>query len=481
MRLSMWILADRLEKYNPKKMIQNGARILRNARLYVSEHKMAHSTVYIGHTGDFIDGTDKGVICANGHDMLLLDTDDINHVYNDIQDAFEYYNSWSDKLNLKIRDECSLQELLDESEEVFSSALALLDPSYYVYAHVGIEKWKGIDPEVDSILTEGTMRLNTLLAINQDKRIRVHNPHTYTMNLPFPGVFNAVRNIFFMSQHKGWLTSMSRDNPQTRGELDLQDELGDAVELWIGYNHTQKDLSERVSVFSRLLEGAEISDDEAFRRIESLNWKRSDWLQVYVFSHETQGLSLFSALDRKLEQLGNAYTVYHEDFLILILNRSMTDVPLFELELGSVLENIQHECGRSPVFADVMQLRSNYEVAKVANAFGSIGENRIKDIDDALLQYCLMLLKKNTSIGLRHPALKTLKEYDDDNGTRLFETLEVFLLCERNYAKAAAALFVHRNTLLYRMERIGEITKLNLDSPEVRLYLLMSFRFEQMK
>jgi hypothetical protein len=42
--------------------------------------------------------------------------------------------------------------------------------------------------------------------------------------------------------------------------------------------------------------------------------------------------------------------------------------------------------------------------------------------------------------------------------------------------ETAEALFVHRNTLLYRMERIREISGLDLDNPETRLSIQLALR-----
>ncbi|WP_415536495.1 helix-turn-helix domain-containing protein [Dehalobacter sp. 4CP] len=58
--------------------------------------------------------------------------------------------------------------------------------------------------------------------------------------------------------------------------------------------------------------------------------------------------------------------------------------------------------------------------------------------------------------------------------------METYLQCERNYVKTAEKLFIHRNYLLYRIERISELTGLDLDSPDIRLHILMSYRIERL-
>lgn len=51
-----------------------------------------------------------------------------------------------------------------------------------------------------------------------------------------------------------------------------------------------------------------------------------------------------------------------------------------------------------------------------------------------------------------------LVEYDRRHGTNLVETLEVFKANDENIALAAEALFAHRHTVRYRLQRISEIS-----------------------
>jgi DNA-binding PucR family transcriptional regulator len=71
--------------------------------------------------------------------------------------------------------------------------------------------------------------------------------------------------------------------------------------------------------------------------------------------------------------------------------------------------------------------------------------------------------------------IKDLQEYDDKHNTKLNETLETYLRLERNVVQTAKALFIHRSTLFYRLERIQKIINANLDDPKTRLYLEISY------
>jgi len=72
--------------------------------------------------------------------------------------------------------------------------------------------------------------------------------------------------------------------------------------------------------------------------------------------------------------------------------------------------------------------------------------------------------------------LGSLLEYDDKNGTELVETLDAFFRHDASLRTAAEALFLHRNSLAYRLKRISEISGYDLDSLEDRFRLQMALK-----
>ena len=73
-----------------------------------------------------------------------------------------------------------------------------------------------------------------------------------------------------------------------------------------------------------------------------------------------------------------------------------------------------------------------------------------------------------------HPAVAVLARYDEERGTELLRTLSAFARNRYNATVAADELFVARSTLLNRLKRIEELTGIDLDSFEERVYLGMS-------
>lgn len=68
-------------------------------------------------------------------------------------------------------------------------------------------------------------------------------------------------------------------------------------------------------------------------------------------------------------------------------------------------------------------------------------------------------------------ALGSLLEYDRMHGAELIKTLEAFFAANCSPKEAATLLHVHRNTVLYRLERIAEITGQDLNDADIRLRL----------
>ncbi len=59
--------------------------------------------------------------------------------------------------------------------------------------------------------------------------------------------------------------------------------------------------------------------------------------------------------------------------------------------------------------------------------------------------------------------LQKLEEYDHANGTFLINTLEAYYMSGFNVGKTAEALFIHRNSLQYRLKKIEEILGIHLE------------------
>lgn len=71
--------------------------------------------------------------------------------------------------------------------------------------------------------------------------------------------------------------------------------------------------------------------------------------------------------------------------------------------------------------------------------------------------------------------LGRLIAYDERHKTELVRSLRVFLQCNRSWTRATRKLFVHRQTLVYRMGRVEQLTgrKLNDTGDVAELWLAL--------
>lgn len=58
---------------------------------------------------------------------------------------------------------------------------------------------------------------------------------------------------------------------------------------------------------------------------------------------------------------------------------------------------------------------------------------------------------------------ENLEMYDNANGSFLIDTLVNYYMCGFNVGKTAEMMYVHRNSLQYRLKKIEEILEINLD------------------
>jgi purine catabolism regulator len=81
---------------------------------------------------------------------------------------------------------------------------------------------------------------------------------------------------------------------------------------------------------------------------------------------------------------------------------------------------------------------------------------------------------------LRDKMIGELLRYDEKQRADLLQTLEAFFQCHGNHTQTAEMLKVHRNTLFYRMNRIADITRLDLNQPDVRLAVHLSLKIHRL-
>lgn len=75
-----------------------------------------------------------------------------------------------------------------------------------------------------------------------------------------------------------------------------------------------------------------------------------------------------------------------------------------------------------------------------------------------------------------HPAVRLLYGHDREKGTKFLLTLKAYIQCLGDTARAAEMLFLHRNSLYYRLNQIENLTGLDLSDGILLAHIMTSIR-----
>lgn len=157
----------------------------------------------------------------------------------------------------------------------------------------------------------------------------------------------------------------------------------------------------------------------------------------------------------------------------------------------TLAENVHHaaadEYPTTPIFsgvgrsvADVLEWKDSYREATQALSMATrLREQRPLHFGDLTVYRLLFQLEGNPELeAFCKEMLGPLLDYAGSGD--LLVTLEAF--CERlgNLSQTAEKLFIHRNTLLYRMERIAQLTGHDMNNPDTRLAVHLALKVRKM-
>ncbi len=166
------------------------------------------------------------------------------------------------------------------------------------------------------------------------------------------------------------------------------------------------------------------------------------------------------------------------------LARSRSSVEAVRDQLASRFPKGLVAAGISRPAAGLSSLREAYREAKdsVVIAYELSDRDSTTYYGDLKLYQLLLALKERNLEHLQqfyNDALGPLVAHDKRKQSDLIRTLSGFFAANGNLAKAAQELDVHRNTLVYRLERIAELTKLDLDDSDNRLILHLALKTQR--
>jgi PucR family transcriptional regulator, purine catabolism regulatory protein len=147
--------------------------------------------------------------------------------------------------------------------------------------------------------------------------------------------------------------------------------------------------------------------------------------------------------------------------------------------LQSLAADLPIGAGLSTIAQTATQWSRAYDEAEQALMLGRqlFGPRSFTSFSDLGVYRLLLELRESSELqSFYHETLGALIEHDRSNSGELLHTLDGYFAALGNLHQAADLLHIHRNTLIYRLRRIGEISGLNLKRAEDALALQIALK-----
>lgn len=433
----------------------------------------------------------------NSNIAVLAEGQDPFACYNALQSFFIEDQEVTDLVRRMLTAHFSnngLQYLIDEASNSLNNPIFVIDSSYqYIARH--IDSLPEDDSEYTRIMRQ-EMEYNSILengvAYIQEHKIDetlglTDRPYChYNEYIKKKTMLGAVR---IHSIHVAHVMMVEQNHPFTK----VDEECFARLVLFVGQEMQkiplyQKNKGQMYSYFLiNLLTDKQPSQMVIYRRLQILHFHLLETFYVVVLQPKS-GSFTGQTLDPITDQLhgvltSNIYALY-DGQLVILFNRKRAE-PLGEYTEGVLRVNatLNHlSVGISNAFGDLTDIRRFYTQAESAIRYG---ERFSQVIEDRYLfyywecSYLEMLDICSHEINLMNycqPSLLDLMEYDKKSNSELMETFFAYLQNSGNTMRTAKLLCMHKNTLLYRIDRIKTILNNDLASGEDMFMYHLSFR-----
>lgn len=205
-------------------------------------------------------------------------------------------------------------------------------------------------------------------------------------------------------------------------------------------------------------------------KLKHLELISSSEIQWIVKSMESQ---LLSAGDK-------SFVLTMDDIFVFVFsNYSEEEIKAIMLKIIMLLRMKEYKffVGSSVNHLGMQKLSQAYvQAKKVVNLSGRKGWGNIMIQYSELGVYQLLLAidNKETIKAYYNDMLGKLEENDQNNGTDYLDFLNAYLNSNCNINDTADALFIHRNTVVYKIKKINELLDCDLSDIEVRVQLYLA-------
>lgn len=478
MKLSMWMIANQMTELDVKLEIREDApTVLNSARL-----AYATNCVHIYQENDY-------VVCDGEGDRIYMYDMDVTRTFELVQSIFDAYEDWI----CMIRDAVSRQDYqkaVDIAYRMFKNPIVLFDANNKVLGMTSAYGEHDLDSEWAYLSRYGYSSLNAVNMIkytSNNSEFFSHRNISYLFPKNNQIALEGISYCVFVNNIIcGRINLIAKERKLNQGDAQLLEKLTEVLQAYMGL-HILKDMSGSVNnVFLDLMLDKPYDRTKLKMQMDYQGWTGEETYYVALIRFEAAGNpetvsrqvnSLFRML---IQNLSDTCINIRDNELILLADRNLAKDQDSCLLLRNLVMHNPVQIGFSlPDSSGIMEIPRFYRQAEYV-----LERNRhlpkpkaIRYFEDMASEYLLTASAplEDKAMACMPAVLKLWQE--QQNGSEMFRTLFSFLSNERSIAHTSAELFLHRNTTVYRIKKIQENLKLDLENPEVRSYCYISMLF----
>lgn len=397
-------------------------------------------------------------------------------LFQHLFDVFAAYQAWDQRLLTAIIDQVAIDEFLNIAAEKLQNPMALFDNAMSVMATAGkfVKSpvgtiWEKINLPGYPLLDFFTLQEQNELSINVMKQ--VDEPYLYRPTFD-PDHTYASTHIWVAGKLSGNIGLVDLNASFTAGQLRVLWHITQRLTQYFKTNDVYQRLAEnQTGLINHLLEDPLIQDQNVDYHLGRFGWRRDDAFYLLTFVAPIENLSIIEAntyLKRIYNHFPGSMVTVYQDYIIAIIRQGEYPIETAaeQQRLPLLLGKYQLKCGISRRFHDFLQLKLYFVQSRYAVDIAIQNESAsfyfyAPYVTEHLLD-CLA-----SSVDLRvfcDPDIVAMLTTADDLDRELLRNLHIYLLHGRNLSAAAKVLNLHRNTLIYRIDKIARRLKLDFNS-----------------
>lgn len=497
--MNFYALMERLKLYGPELSIHNTETELLSAELGVPVGDPEADVLYVVSADDeavpALLGTRGNFLLCGGRGssdsanlLLLSEYRQPDQIFRMLQPLFmveQRLASYAMRLLAVLSAGGSLQRIVEEAAQILNNEISVFDAGFRIVAAVQAPVLQ--DPHSQQLMEQRYMTPDDMKAINFDnihERV-LKSPEPILIHNPYYQGERIVSRINLGGKNVGHLVMTDAIRPLLDSDFRAVAILRDVIA-----QRLQQDELNRNSrgyryeyLITDLLDGKVAQGKQLEDRLAYADLRFEALLYVTVAElARSAGVVNPTFVRDQLEAVlpGSRTILYNGQVVVITTRREGNPIGREELErLRDCCVKTDLYCGMSNSFSGVAELPCFYRQARKTLELGTGTQDRGKPSLYVYRDYAVEHLAeqfRQTELPeiYCHPAVRTLLRYDEKTGSSLTATLHEYLLCERNISQTAQRMYLHRNTLMNRLNRIEKVAPMDLDDPKERQYLLAS-------